>query len=365
VDRFGQEKEVVRATLMYGANNPVDGAVLDVIIRKAAKIREELGVSVPLPDEGHALTEALLKAVLLRRGGAHPSNKKQLQLFDERWEEAAERTKRNRATVFAQRRLKPEDVLPEFHKTLAAVGGADDVRRFTDRALARLGSGLEPLRRGYKAPLGTLPDDVRERLELEGLVGSPLIDFAYPAAPKCRPVLRTHPLVSVLAETLLERTLAQNTDDAQFDPGALGRVGCWVSAGVKNRTTVLLLRLRHQLMAAIAGKSRTILVEEATALAWVGASGPVLEGNAALSLLVPPPVADPPPHVRARAVTHALETIDGRVADLDTFAAGRADALLADHRRVREAADARGSYSVKALLPPDIIGVFVLLPPVS
>jgi hypothetical protein len=239
------------------------------------------------------------------------------------------------------------------------------VRRFTDRALARLGSGLEPLRRGYKAPLGTLPDDVRERLELEGLGGAPLIDFVYPAAPRCRPVLRTHPLVSVLAETLLERTLAQNGDDSQLDPGALGRVGCWVSAGVTSRTTVLLLRLRHQLLAAVAGKSSTLLVEEATALAWVGASGPVLEGTAAFSLLVPPPVTDPPPHVRVRAVAQALETIDARIADLDAFAAGRADALLADHRRVREAADARGSYSVKALLPPDIIGVFVLLPLVS
>jgi hypothetical protein len=32
---------------------------------------------------------------------------------------------------------------------------------------------------------------------------------------------------------------------------------------------------------------------------------------------------------------------------------------------VREAADARGSYSVKALLPADVIGLFVLLPQVG
>jgi hypothetical protein len=37
VDRFGQERPVVRATLIYGANNPVDGAVLEVILRKADK----------------------------------------------------------------------------------------------------------------------------------------------------------------------------------------------------------------------------------------------------------------------------------------------------------------------------------------
>ena len=48
VDRFGQKSGIVRATLLYGANNPVDGAVLEVILRKADKIREELGVPVPL-----------------------------------------------------------------------------------------------------------------------------------------------------------------------------------------------------------------------------------------------------------------------------------------------------------------------------
>jgi hypothetical protein len=52
VDRFGQrgckvpghDRPVVRATLLYGQDNPVDGAVLHVILRKAERIRRELGV---------------------------------------------------------------------------------------------------------------------------------------------------------------------------------------------------------------------------------------------------------------------------------------------------------------------------------
>jgi superfamily II DNA or RNA helicase len=361
VDRFGQERTIVRATLIYGANNPVDGAVLDVILRKAAKIREELGVPVPLPDDGHALTQVLLKAVLLKRGGSDTTNAKQLQLFDERWKDVAEKAKRNR-TVFAQRRLKPEDVLPEWHKSLVAVGGREDVQRFSARALARLGSGLEPLRRGFKAPLDALPEDVRERLQLEGISGSIFIDFSYPPAPRCRSVQRSHPLVSVLAETLLERTLASRIDDADSDPAVLGRVGCWTSAEVAVRTVVALLRLRHQLVSQRTGRSSILLVEEATAIAWTGSSVEPLEGIDALACLAPQPAADPPSHVRNRAVQQALQSIDARLQELDAFAERRAQTLLADHRRVREAADARGSYSVKALLPPDIIGLFVLLP---
>lgn len=365
VDRFGQERPVVRATLMYGANNPVDGAVLDVILRKAAKIREELGVPVPVPADGHTLTQVLLKAVLLkRRGGGDTTNMKQLELFDERWKDAAEKAKKNR-TVFAQRRLKPEEVLPEWHKALAAIGGREDVQRFVGRALARLGCGLEPLRRGFKAPLGALPEDVRERLESEGLTGSILIDFAYPPAPRCRSVQRSHPLVSVLAETLLERTLGTGVDEAEYDPGVLGRVGCWISAEVAGRTVVALLRLRHQLASQRSGKSSTLLVEEATALAWTGSSPTSLEGAEALALLAPPPVTDPPSHVRERAVQQAVAHLEAHLPELDAFAERRALALLADHRRVREAADARGSYSVNALLPADVIGIFVLLPRVD
>lgn len=375
VDRFGQKRTVVRATLLYGANNPVDGAVLEVILKKAAKIREELGVPVPLPDDGHTLSQALMKAVLLR-SRRYDGNRQQAFSFDEldeakgietRWLDAAEKAKKNR-TVFAQRRLKPEDVLPEWKKSLAALGGRDDVQRFTTRALARLGGALEPVgssgRRGFKTPLTALPEDVRERLEVEGLTGSLLIDFEYPPAPRCRPVQRSHPLVSVLAETLLERTLANSTVADVNDPGVLGRVGCWVAEGVTARTLVVLVRLRHQLTSQRSPQATTLLVEEATAIAWIGDPSP-LEGPDALALLSPAPLFDPPPHVRERAVTQAIGQIEARMAELDAFAERRAQALVADHRRVREAADALGRYSVKALLPADVVGIFVLLPKVD
>lgn len=371
VDRFGQKQPVVRATLLYGANNPVDGAVLEVILRKASKIREELGVPVPIPDDGNTLSQALLKAVLMRQRTKEV--KKQLAFdfmtlpaakdLDARWADAAEKAKRNR-TVFAQRRLKPEEVLPEWHKTLAAVGGNQQVHRFVQRATARLGSGLSPLRRGYTLPLSPLPEEVKERLESEGLAGTLAIDFTYPCWTKCKPIARSHPLVSVLAESLLARTLAQ-TEDGIPDPAVLGRTGCWIAEGIPAKTTVALLRLRHQLTYQRAGSTHTLLVEEAGALAWGGTGAPLCEGDEALAFLEPPPIGDPPPHVRERMAQQALEWLDGRTAEISQYAERRAQNLLADHRRVREASDARGSYAVRCLLPADIIGVFVLLPKVA
>ena len=365
VDRFGQSSPTVRATLLYGVNNPVDGAVLQVILRKAARIREELGVPVPVPDEGHSLTQALLKAVLLRRrGGVGAAAGRQLELFEGHWAKVSAKAKKSR-TVFAQRRIKPDDVLPEWRKSLAAVGGRDDVRRFAGRALARLGSGLEPLGRGFKVPTASLPDEVRERLAAEDIAGTVAVDFAYPAAPGCRPVQRSHPLVAVLAETLLGRTLSTDEGDAAAgDPSVLGRVGCWISEGVRARVTVVLLRLRHQLLSRRRGRE-PLMVEEATALAWAAPrTAEPISGAEALAVLALPPADDPPRHVREREVARALAALPERATDIEAFLSERASVLLDDHVRVR-ASRAAGSNSVQAVPRPDVVGVYVLLPKVA
>ncbi len=367
VDRFGQPSPTVRATLIYGVDNPTDGAVLRVILRKAALIREELGVPVPIPDEGHSLTQALLKAVLLRRRGRPDVIEgHQLELFERQWEDTREKAKSSR-TVFAQRRIRPDEVLPEWHKSLAAIGGRDEVRRFASRALARLGSGLEAGSRGFRVPTLPLPEAVRERLETEDITGTVAVDFAYPSAPGCRPIQRSHPLIAVLADTLLSRTLAEDENDASTtDPSVLGRVGCWISEGVHSRTTVALLRLRHQLLSRRQHRDTTLMVEEAAALAWVAplTQAPI-SGSEALAVLELPPVGDPPEHVREREAVRALELLQERGSDLEAFTSARASALLEDHLRVREASRATGSTSVQALQRPDVIGLYVLLPRVD
>lgn len=381
VDRFGQERPVVRATLMYGRNNPIDAVVLQVILRKAKKIREELGVPVPLPDENHSLTEALMRAVLVdgRQRTRELFDVEELpaaQQFEVAWTDLAERAKRNR-TVFAQQTIKPDAVLPEWHKMQAALGNGEDVQRFVDRAMRRLGAALE-LRgaerrsghRGWRASLDTLPEDLRDRLLAEGLHGTIDIAFAMPAPHGTRFVHRSHSLVGTLADGLLERTLSEtDLDAARATNGAatLGRTGCWVSTAVETPTTVLLLRLRHQI--GQADDSDMLLVEEATAIALQEqAGGPrLVSGAQPLDWLSAPPAEAVEDAVRERNIAAALAQWPVWQPVLNAFAEERAAALLADHQRVRAAARTAGRsrHQVHALLPVDVIGVFVLLPPLD
>ncbi|GAA5175589.1 helicase-related protein [Niveibacterium umoris] len=369
VDRFGQKAPEVRSTMLYGEDNPVDGAVLQVILRKAESIRKELGVLVPMPDDEGKLTQALMNAVLLRKGA--PLNaQSQLDLFGEpakqidlAWQSAKEKAKQNRS-IFAQRRLKPEDVLPEWRKSSAVLGGEADVARFVSRAANQLGSPLQPVKQHFKLPTEHLPVAVQERLVAEGLSGTLRIDFRQPAAQGATFIHRTHPLVSVLADTLLEQAL----DDSPSgdEAAAVARAGAAFVSAVSLKTTVLLLRIRHQLTVTHGSSTRLLMCEEAVAVASAG-SEPFneLSPEQTRELLGAEATRNMPPPLRDRHLQSALDALPEWQTQFEAIAKARAQSLLLDHRRVREAAEGRGSYQVTASLPVDVMGLYVLLPDVG
>jgi superfamily II DNA or RNA helicase len=366
VDRFGQKAREVRSTMLYGEDNPVDGAVLHVILRKAESIRKELGVLVPMPDNEGKLTQALMNAVLLRKGAA-TSYQPELDLWDEpakeidlAWQSAKEKAKQNRS-IFAQRRLKPEDVLPEWRKSTAMLGGEAEVERFVSRAAAQLGAPLQPFKQYFKLLTEHLPAAVRERLAAEGLTGTLRIDFHQPASQGAAFVHRTHPLVAVLADTLLEQALDDSPTNA--DDPLVARAGVAFVAKVSLKTTVLLLRIRHQLTVTHGANTRLLMCEEAVAVAASGAE-PFYElpPDQTRTLLGAEATRNLPAPLRDRQLQTALDALPSWQPQLEAIAKARAQSLLLDHRRVREAAEGRGSYQVTASLPVDVMGLYVLLP---
>ena len=366
VDRFGQKAPEVRCTMLYGEDNPVDGFILNVILRKADAIRRELGVLVPMPEDEGRINQALIKAALLKRErvkgayeqdrfdfGGEPIDLKPLEL---RWRDALEKARANR-TVFAQRRLRPDEVLPEWQRQRAALGDADAVQRFVAGACARLNAPLEPrARHGWRLLPQHLPPILRERLADEGITKPVAIDFHYPPAVGTRFIHRSHPLVSLLADHLLEGALSG-------DAPLAARAAATVTADVATVTTLYLLRLRHHLELTRRGQNRQLMAEEAVAIGVRGRARPQwLAEDEATPLLDARPTAN----LDAAAATHelrlALDFLDAQRAVLERLATDRANALLADHRRVREAARDVGQYAVRASLPVDVLGVYVLLP---
>jgi hypothetical protein len=369
VDRFGQRREVVRASILLGANNPVDGAVLEVILRKAKRISERLGVPVPLPDDEHRLTEALLKAVLLRGRGREGSTQLSLDLgrvaeeagaVDLAWRDAEERA-RKAFTKFAQRRLKPEQIMPEFERSQAALGDGSELERFVLRACARLGA--EPARRrddSIVIAIDALPAFLRERLTAAGLEGPTFRGTFGGDRSRYASITRSHPLVATLADTLLERTL--DADGSSGDASVLGRTGVWPAAGLDTRTILMLARIRYELSTVSGDRRRDTMVEEAVPVAIVAGLSEALTERDASALLLRPAATTLAAATRTAQLAWLAGQRDAIASVLAAVAARRASQLLDDHRRVRDAARARGRYEVRTVEPVDVIGAWVLLP---
>lgn len=363
VDRFGQPATLVRSVLMYSPDSAIDGAVLDVILRKAETIRKATGVTVPLPDQREAVTGALMNAVLLRNGRTS-----QLSLdfglgadavsVDTLWRDAAEGERRSRAR-FAQYAIKPEEVAPEWRRWREILGSPADVRRFVERAMSRLDAPLESAGAQVKAHLTALPPTLRERLAARGLEGTVRLVFEEPAPAGTEVVFRSHPLPSNLAESLLEGTLSPGRSALQ----PLGRVGAWVSPAVATTTTTLLLRLRFKL--TLHGRrERLLLVEESEAVAFEGTSDvPFAAGEDARKLLNSEASANLASVARDRVIAQAIrrteQMLDGAISE---YARGRAQHLTEDHSRVRSAGINVPRVSVEPVLPVDVIGLFVQIP---
>ncbi len=361
VDRFGQPAELVRSIMMFSPDSAIDGAVLDVILRKANKIRKTTGVTVPLPDERGPVTDALMASMMLRRG-THQQLSLDLRLDDgtrameASWRDAEENEKKSRAR-FAQNAMRPQEIAPEWQKVRTLLGSPADARQFVERAMARFGVPLEARKTVLLAHVDALEAGLRGRLAEHALNGSVRLATAEPAPSGTALLTRTHPLTATLAEALVE---------ASLDPEALaglgiGRVGAWPTVAVRQVTRVALLRIRFKLTVH-ARKERLLLAEEAALVAIQGGQV-VAAGEAARELLNAPATADLAPAARDRFIVGAKEELPsllkGPIAD---FAHSRAEELMADHARLRAASGTASRVTVEAVLPPDVIGLFALMP---
>ena len=361
VDRFGQPAELVRSIMMFSPDSAIDGAVLDVVLRKAEEIRKATGITVPLPDERGPVTDALMAAVMLRQGRSQQLAfdlrlEDGTRAMEARWRDASENEKKSRAR-FAQNAMKPQEVAPEWEKVRTLLGSPEDAKQFIERAMSRFGVPLEPRKTLLIAHVHALEAGLKERLAQRNLTGSVRLAMTEPAPSGTALLTRTHPLTATLAEALVEASL----DPEALSGLGIGRVGAWPTSAVQQMTRLALLRIRFKLTVH-ARKERLLLAEEAALVAIQGGRI-VAAGEAARELLTTPADADLAPSARDRFIAKAKEDLPGLLdGPLAEFVRSRAEELMQDHARLRAAAGSASRVTVEAVLPPDVIGLFVLMP---
>ncbi|HXR75383.1 MAG TPA: helicase-related protein [Bryobacteraceae bacterium] len=367
VDRFGQKKTQVRVVTYYGTDNPIDGVILDVLIRKHKRIKSDLGVAVAVPGSSEQIAEALFEGALFRersrKGGAQLS----LNFFDDlgpkkerihsEWDDAREREKASRSR-FAQHTLSPEAVASELRDVQSAIGRSEDVARFFS---ALLQVANVPVLAKDKAVTVELSNETPRALRQAIGRDDPFTGrFDLPLGDSDVYLGRTSPVVEGLASWTLDQALDPIARDAK--PVA-SRCGVVSTSAVSGRTVLLVARFRYHLNVTGTG-AETILSEEIVPLACTGsADAPAWAGSEEGERLL---AARPERNLSATAIDQQLDILLPALPKmqkaLEPVARERAAAQLAAHERVREAARTKGRVTIEPVLPVDILGAYVLLP---
>ena len=425
VDRFGQEKPEVRVVTWYGADNPIDGVILDVLIRKHKSIKSALGVTVAVPGSSEQIAEALFEGALFReRAGANVRQlaldfideiDAEMQAIHAEWENARDREKASRSR-FAQHTLGPEAVAAELDSVRAAIGGSEDVDRFLVTVLQAANVPVQ--RDGRAVTVHLAPRTPRALRQAIGRDEPFTGRFDLPLPDGAIHLGRTSPVVEGLASWTLDQALDPESRDTA--PVA-SRCGVISTSAVTERTTLLIARFRYHLriggarsgsgrgtggsagsgrgfggtetgglgqgtggsgiggtgsggsISSAAGRTSrgsattgrdTLLCEEIVPLACTGtAEAPRwLSPEESEHLLTARPERNLLPTALEQQLDFTLPGLAKLRAALEPVAQERAGAQLAAHERVRVAARAKGRVAIEPVLPVDLLGVYILLP---
>jgi superfamily II DNA or RNA helicase len=370
VDRFGQEKAEVRVVTYYGTDNPIDGVILEVLIRKHKSIKSDLGVTVAVPGSSEQIAEALFEGALFRARARLGARQLTLDFIDDfapkkqaihaEWENARDREKASRSR-FAQHTLSPEAVAEELQSVRAAIGRSEDVTRFFNTVLRAANIPVQTRGKAVTVHLSNeVPRSLRQAIGRdEPFTGR----FDLPLQKGEIYLERTSPVIDGLASWTLDQALNPVACDTK--PVA-SRCGVISTSAVSARTMLLVARFRYHLQVA-GDNAETILCEEILPLACTGpADAPQwLAAEDGERLLAARPERSLIPTAIDQQLSLLLPALPKFQVALEPVAKERAAAQLATHERVRESTRTKGRVTIQPVLPVDILGAYILLPRLS
>ena len=140
VDRFGQTSETVKALLLYSKDNPVDGVVLNVILRKVQAIKKSTGATVAFPGESQSVIDTITQSLLLNDAYDPAKDKSQVEFtfmeeartkeldseITDQFHRSEELAKATRS-IFAQHSIKAQEIEKDLADTDQAIGNPQAV----------------------------------------------------------------------------------------------------------------------------------------------------------------------------------------------------------------------------------------------
>lgn len=370
IDRFGQQADTVEVALLYGSNNPIDGVVLEVLLRKAREIRRSIGISVPFPENSASVMEAVTNAILLKPSVSIKQVSHQLSIFEaeeieaekkrvsDSFDKAMEREKVSRS-IFAQNAIKAHEIEDDLKEVDEAIGDIKAVEQFVVDALLFMGVQVESKREGYKIYATNIPQRLRDLLTHKNDIQ---VSFKSPTPTGYKYLGRNHAFTEHLSQYILNKALQGASNTA-------ARASVLRSTDVKQKTVLFQLRVRNVI--AEQPSNKDIVAEEMWLWGYEGevSQKKIITKDTALNLLMNIKATQ---NMEQPEQAYWLNEEIEWVKDDDLFrkytddvAIERANHLVYMHTKVRNMIGGVRYKVVEPVLPMDVLGVYILLPEVK
>lgn len=368
VDRYGQSKELVKAYLIYSKDNPIDGIVLKVLLRKVREIRKDVGIAIPFPEDSKTMMDAVLNAVIFKPELADDEGSVQLT-FDygetdpvmlkaaeatKEIEKAANRESETRS-IFAQHGIKASEIEVDLKEVDVAIGNPGDVEGFVVESCRNLMNvQMDKSSKGYLLFTSNLPDSLKSYLPN----GDKLkISFISPTPEGYTYIGRNNLFVEEMCRYLLNNALLS---EQKIKPA---RASVIRSKDVKIKTTVMLLRARNVIKSRV--KHNQVIAEEM--IAWGYRGNPedkdfISDIDAAALLFKVKSSENMSVESQQSFLENEVELTGKLKSELDAVALERTNRFVEANERFRKAAGGENYEAVVPVLPMDIMGIYIILP---
>jgi len=364
VDRFGQPAPEVKAYLLWGKDNPIDSVVLRVLLRKAKEIRRQTGISVPFPDDSQSILDSLLNAVILNPAAASGMqldlgfaeddiSTLELKVTDA-YEKAGERDKQTRS-IFSQQAISSEEIEKDLKDIDEAVGNPEAVKKFVTAMLLGLGGQVQKFREGYRAYITNLPEYLKPHFAGRD---ENLITFDSPVPEGYRYIGRNSHLVEQLSHYVMNSSLLGGDI-----PGSAARASVIAARTVTEKIVIMQLRVRN--IISDKKNSSELVAEEMILWGYTGSltDNRILTHDECRDLLDTTTPADDLSRQRKEIIFNreldAIMAVDGL---LSSIVRTRSQKLIEAHERFRKLLGGSRYQVVEPVVPPDILGIYIIMP---
>ncbi len=367
IDKNGNHQNTIDVKVLFGEDNPMDVVVLKIIIEKIQRIQNTSGVSIALADDNRSVMDKVLKEVLLNPEKSQNRFSKQLRIdfgaspeLDEldveitnEIEAAREKAEKIRS-IFAHESIMPDEVKKDLNEVDEAIGDVATLEAFVIAASKLLSASFEKVEGGY----------IFKKMNMDDWMASALgqgdkihISFQSPTPQGFRYIGRNHRFVEQLCHRIIANSL-----DKERKGNKAARASVFRTEAVNTQTTLIQFRVRNVIREV--SKQHEMVSEEM--FLWGYEQTP--EGIRALDieqckkLLLSSSALDVSAERQQIIFEKELQHFEKLHPDFIAVVAKRSDELVNAHTRFAKYLGAKRFEAVTPVLPPDILGVYVLIP---